>query len=261
MNVFNRILAILTVLLLAGILVLVLLNPLAAVDGIKAGVSYFEQGLFQDQFFVIFLASGIVLLLILAIILWLEVRRPRRKMVRIKTQGEGNAQLEIQSVAQSLEYRIDELAGVRQVRPQIISRGNDVDVIISLDTSPSVNVPMLTDQIVNLCHEIIENQLGLKIHGKVRINVHHEPYPRGTMPVSGPAKQEPVIRPVVAEKPVTPVAAPKATPLVAAQPAAPASKAATEPAPAQATPAAMPVTVAPAESAKPDPKNAPAPEA
>ncbi len=262
MNVFNRILTVLVILLLAGVLVLVLFNPLMIVDLIRAGVDSFEQGIFKDQVFVVFLATGAVVLLGLLIILWLEVRRPRRKMVRIKTASGGNVQLEIQSVSQSLEYRIDELAGVRQVRPQIISRGSDVDVIISLDTSPSVNVPMLTDQIVNLCHEIIETQLGLKVHGKVRVNVRHEPYPRGTMPVSGPVTQDTVVRPVVAEKPVTPVAAPKvapqvpkAAPMTAGQQATPvaASESAPEP-----TPAKEPVAVAPTENAKPGSESAPA---
>jgi hypothetical protein len=134
-------------------------------------------------------------LVILLVLLWLELRRPRRKTVRVKTQGGGNAHLDVQSVVQSLEYRIDELPGVRQVRPRILSHGRDIEVVLDLDTSPSVNIPTLTDQIVGLTNDIVEGQLGLKIRSRVRVNIRHEPYPRGTMPSTATVSKEAAIPP------------------------------------------------------------------
>jgi hypothetical protein len=87
---------------------------------------------------------------------------------------------------------VDELAGVRKVKTRITSRGKDVDVALDLDTSPSVNIPVLTDQIIGLCHDIVEGQLGIQIHGRPILNIKHEPYPRGTMPSTRPLGNEPV---------------------------------------------------------------------
>lgn len=209
MNVFNRIVMIVLILLaLAAAIALAVFN-VAALDFVRLYVDALQQALFVDQYYLIFLAALGVWALLMVILFVLEVRRPHYKTVRIKTKGGGKARLGIDSVAQSLEYRIDELAGVRKVHPKIVSRGRDVQVIIGLDTSPSVNVPVLTDQIIDLCHDIVEGQLGVKIRGKVTVNVKHEPYPRGTMPPTGPLGEAAIATtPTLAEnrraKPVEP---------------------------------------------------------
>lgn len=233
MNTFNRIVMVLGILVWIAAVTYVVLLPLDAVGVARIGLDQFEQSLFDDQFFTYFLAVSGVVLFLLLVLLWLELRRPRRRTVRIKTQGRGNAQLDIESVIQSLEYRVDELAGVRQVRTHVRSRGKDVDVALDLDTSPSVNIPVLTDQVVSLAQDIVEEQLGLQIHGQVRVNIKHEPYPRGTMPVTArqereagtrPALVEPVLprasdrpAPKPAESLSKPVVVPASTPAVAAE--------------------------------------------
>ena len=229
MNVFNRILAVLAILVALAVVLLVMLYPLDAVDVVKANLDQFEESLFDNQFFYLFLAVSGAVELLLLVLLWLEVRRPRRRTVRVKTKEGGRAQLGIESVSQSLEYRIDELAGVRRVAPHVVSRGRDVDVIIELDTSPSVNIPVLTDQIMDLCHDIVEGQLGVKIHGKPDIRITHEPYPRGTMPSTGPLGMEAVASPPAAVEP-KPIRAPKPVQPIAPEPE-PTSPVVVEPAP------------------------------
>jgi len=190
MNVLNRIIMVLIVLFLIVVVGTVLLTPLNFVDQTRLNLDYAQDVLSDVRVLLIFRIICGGLLLVLLILLWFELWRPRRKSVRIKTESGGRAQLDVQSVAQSLEYRIDELPGVRQVRPRIISRGKDVEVILDLDTSPSVNIPALTDQIVKLSNDIVEGQLGIKIRSRVRLNIRHEPYPRGKMPPTAPAARE-----------------------------------------------------------------------
>lgn len=201
MNVFNRIVMVLLVLCLFALVATLLVLPIQSVGFVRTYLDVFEMWVPGEQAFLIFLLGGAIILLLLFVLFILEVRNPRRKTVRIKTKGGGKAQLGIESVAQNLEYRIDELAGVRKVKPRISSRGRDVVVRIQLDTSPSVNVPVLTDQIIDLCHDIIETQLGVKIHGKVEVDVRHEPYPRGTMPATGPLGPEPIQQPPMQSEP------------------------------------------------------------
>ncbi|MFP3896829.1 MAG: alkaline shock response membrane anchor protein AmaP [Anaerolineales bacterium] len=190
MNTFNRIIMILAIIVALVVIAFVMIRPLEAVGFARVGLDYFEQILFEEQFFYIFLVITGGLELILLILLWLELRRRNRKSVQVDIEGGGRAKLNISSVAQSLEYRIDELPGVRKVKPRIKSRGKDLDVTIDLDTSPSVNIPVLSAKVVDLCRDILEGQLGVRIHRKVQVNVRHEPYPRGTMPSTEPFGEE-----------------------------------------------------------------------
>lgn len=190
MNTFNRIIVVLAIIVALAVVAFIMARPLEAIEIARVGLRYFEEGLFDEQFFYIFLGIGAGIELILLILLWLELRRRTRDSVQVDIEGGGRAKLSISSVAQSLEYRIDELPGVRRVRPRIKSRGKDLDVTIDLDTSPSVNIPVLSAKVVDLCRDILEGQLGVKIHNKVQVNVKHEPYPRGTMPSTEPFGKE-----------------------------------------------------------------------
>ena len=235
MNVFNRIVMSILILLSLAAAVLLFATHVYGLEFVGQAVDTLRSALYASPTnFYIFLAAMGFWAVLMILLFILEVRRPRRKFVRIRTKSGGKAQLGVESVMQSLEYRIDELAGVRRVQPRIISHGRDVEVIVDLDTSPSVNVPVLTDQVVDLCHSIVEEQLGVKIRGKVLVNVRHEPYPRGTMPPTGPLGEA-----AIATTPTLTQARPRPAP-------------AARPAPA---PAAEPVTITPEE-----PTEAPMPE-
>ena len=201
MNVFNRIVMILSVLFWIALVVFAMLDPLTVIGFAADNLDYYEQLMFDEVFFYYFIAGAGALLLFLLILLWLEIRHRRYKTVRIRGKGRGTGELSIDSVAQSLEYRVDELLGVRKVRPRVTSRGKDVLIVLDLDTSPTVNIPILTEQVVKLCQDVVEGQLGLRIHGKVRVNITHEPYPRGTMPVARPLARERARRPEIVERP------------------------------------------------------------
>ncbi len=182
MNAFNRIVVIVLLLLLAALAVALLLTPYELVRIALTNLEAFQELLLYAEnlylWYVGVLAAFLVLLLVL---LYLEIRRTRKKSALIRSEGGGRARIGVDSVMHSLEYRIDELPGIRDVRPHIISRGKDVRVIVDLRTSPTVNVPDVAQQIVDLAHEIVEGQLGVKIRGRVEINVSHEPFPRGTL--------------------------------------------------------------------------------
>ncbi|MEA3407214.1 MAG: alkaline shock response membrane anchor protein AmaP [Chloroflexota bacterium] len=190
MNIFNRVIMVLAIIVALAVVAFIMIRPLWAVDLVRLGLGYFEQVIFDEQLFYIFLAVTGGLGVILLILLWLELRRRSKNFVEVDIEGGGKARLSIASVAQSVEYRIDELPGVRKVKPKIKSRGRDLDVTIDLDTSPSVNIPVLSAKVVDLCRDILEGQLGVKIHNKVQVNIKHEPYPRGTMPSTEPFGEE-----------------------------------------------------------------------
>lgn len=208
MNVFNRIVVVLLLLcVLAGTLLLAF-RFTAAIDTARLALSVSEQGYYDDLYYTLYIAGSVLVIAVSVFLLWLEVRRPRFKTVRVRTSEQGgDAQLSVPSVEQNLAYRVDELAGVRRVQPLINSRGRDVEVTLKVDTNPAVSIPALSNQIVGVCRDVVENQLGLKLHGRVRIIITHEPYPSGARlaarPVVGPAQSEPfAASPTPAELPV-----------------------------------------------------------
>lgn len=190
MNIFNRIVVVLALIINIVLAVFLIVYPVTAINALRYELDLLEQVFYSDRSFFIFYGAMGLCILVSLVLLILELRRSRKKTVKIRTEGGGRAELGVESVKQSLEYRIDELAGVREVKAKIISRGRDVRVIINLHTSPSVNIPVLTGQIMDLSRDILEGQLGVRIRGKVRVNVKHEPYPRGTMPPTGPLPEK-----------------------------------------------------------------------
>ena len=211
MNVFNRIVMILAILVALLMTAVLIARPDMVVSVLRNGVDSFDRAIFDDQFVLVFSLTLGVMIIFLVLVLWLELRRPRPKLVRIRTKGGVSAQLGVQSILQSLQNRIDELPGVREVRPRVLSRGRDVDVFVDLDTGPSVNVPALTAQVEELCRDVVEGQLGAKIHGKVRVSIKHEPYPPGAVPSPAGRRERPIPRPMETVPAAPELATPSAT--------------------------------------------------
>jgi len=120
--------------------------------------------------------GGAIVLLCL-ILLWLELRRPRKKMIRAQKTAGGEAHITVDSIAQRLEYHIDKLPDVVKVAPRILGRSRGVDIDLLLETTPDIDVPMKTEEVLQLTKEVIEQQIGLKL-GKVQIKIKHAPYPK-----------------------------------------------------------------------------------
>jgi hypothetical protein len=69
------------------------------------------------------------------------------------------------------------LPDVVKVSPRINGRSRGVDVDLILETSPDIDVPMKTEEVIEVTREIIVERMGLKL-GKVQVKIKHAPYPR-----------------------------------------------------------------------------------
>ena len=114
------------------------------------------------------------------LLLWLEVRRPRARAVAVQEVANGGARVTIDSIVQRLEYNIDHLQDVVSARPVVKAKGNGVDVLVKLETAPEIEVPMKTEEIVQLTREVIEDQMGLKLYN-VQVEITHAPYPEDSV--------------------------------------------------------------------------------
>jgi hypothetical protein len=184
MNIFNRLVVI--VLLVVGMIVLpvVLVLVPARLDIVttigEEGLSRLADIGGQNQ--ILFILGGaslaVLTFIICGLLLWLELRRPHGKVVRIQKVSGDEAKVTTDSIARRLEYNIDQLAEVISVKPKVMAKGKGVHVRLNVETSPEIDVPAKTEEISKVAREVIEERMGLKLVGKLEISIKHAPYPK-----------------------------------------------------------------------------------
>ena len=182
MNIFNRVIVVLSLLAIMIVSAIFFIVPLPILQVVNSFLQQLETNLKgTNQFFQI--AGGLALTLfvwiICAAILWLEVRRPRAKTIKVLKISGGEAELTIDSIANRLEYNIDQLADIIKVKPVISPGRKGVKVDLELETSPEIEVPMKTEEVQQLTKDIVETRMGLRLDS-VRVLIRHAPYPQPT---------------------------------------------------------------------------------
>jgi len=180
MNTFNRVIMIILLLVSLVFWTVTLIVPQMIVKWALLWLTYFDEMLSgANAFWLATAGIGLAILvdLILLIILWLEIRRPRLKGVRVQRIEGGEVELATDSISQRLAYYIDGLAGVNKVQPHVVSRGKTVDVVLDLETTHEVeDIPAKTEEVVQVATKVVEEQLGLKLN-RIKVNLRHQPYP------------------------------------------------------------------------------------
>ncbi len=107
------------------------------------------------------------------LLLFLELQRPSMHRLRVQSVTEGQVEVTAEAIIHRLEVAIMQIADVTQVKPRVVSasKGN-VDLFVELETSPEVNVPKKTEEVIAVAKQVMEEQMGLKV-GKVQVQVHH----------------------------------------------------------------------------------------
>lgn len=184
MNVFNRLVVVLLLLLIILITAIFVIVPVETLRLVATTFDWLRQGAANyinsgDRLLFAggrVLAGGIIVFACLVMI-WLELRRPRKKTIRVQKLTGGEAHITIESIEQRLAYNLDQLPDVIKVLPTITSRSRGVDVSLVLETSPEIDVPMKTDEVLEVTREVIAERMGLKL-GKVEVKIKHAPYPK-----------------------------------------------------------------------------------
>lgn len=181
MNVLNRVISvILFVLLLAGFIALAVipndfLNWLQQnIGSLMAQINRF-QATDPTNFNIARVAVIVAALLLFLPLLMAELSGKTESLVRFKTPG-GEAQVTTDSVGRRLAWHLDQVADVITVLPVVSARGDQVDIKLDLETSPEVEVPMKTEEIILVTREIVEERMGLKL-GRLDVRLRHSEYP------------------------------------------------------------------------------------
>jgi hypothetical protein len=184
MNVFNRIVMIILLLLIVVIAAIVVIVPQQSFNLVSVTFAWLNQGTqdYMNSSDSLLFAGARVLIggavvLVCLVLLWLELRRPRKKTIRAQKLAGGEAHIATDSVEQRLAYNIDQLPDVVRVSPRITSRTRGVDVDLLLETSPEIDIPMKTEEVMQVTQEVISERMGLRL-GKVQVKIKHAPYPK-----------------------------------------------------------------------------------
>lgn len=176
MNIFNRIVIVLLLisLILVSAAVIVLPKQALSVAGNVVQVLDDYVSIFQGWLLMtLALAATIILCIVL---LWLELRRPTPQTVRVEKISGGEARVAVTSVAQRLQYNLDQLPQVLSVKPRVSAKGKRVDITLDVETTQDVNVPAKTEEIGQITRSVIQEQMGLKL-GKLVVTVRHTSVP------------------------------------------------------------------------------------
>ena len=180
MDVVNRIVVVVALLVLIPICTVLLLLPMTVLEVLRdqlAGLTYVLGRLIPWTR----VAGGILFALSLDIILvlmvFVEVRRPSRKTTRVDRAAGGDVQISTASISDRLEYEVDQLARVLRSKAKVSARRRGVLVEVDVETASGVNVPEKAEQIVETVRRVAEDEMGLKLARKPRVRLRTIPYP------------------------------------------------------------------------------------
>lgn len=184
MNVFNRLLATVILLLILAAGVLGGAFPFASLGFIQKSAAQLETLLRQEQelrpvlFAIGQIAAVLLALLVPGFLLWLEVRRPRPGAAPVAmAEGIAQARVTTDSVAQRLGWHLSQLADVLSVRSIVRASGRRVDVELEVETTPEIEVPMKTEEVAAVTREVVEERMGLQL-GRLDVRIRHLPASR-----------------------------------------------------------------------------------
>jgi hypothetical protein len=181
-NVVNRIITVLVVIILWAAIVLLAAAPQQGLAWARSGVDWVEVSLFQlaamqPGWIYPLLRGATIIVATLLALAWLmqELRRKQTPVVKMRLSSGGEAAVTADSISRRLAWHIDQLADVNSVTPVVRTRGNSVDIDLNLQTAPDVDVPMKTEEVVAVARDVIERQMGLQLN-KVKVNIEHAPF-------------------------------------------------------------------------------------
>jgi hypothetical protein len=183
MDVFNRIVTIVLFLVAILLLLVFIIAPVRLSNELAADFALLGEALeeYQIHFFsfslnwILFVLLGGMALVVLVVLLYLEVRRPAQRRVRILRVSGGEALVGTETIAQRLEHGILQLGDISEVRPVIFPRRSGVDALLRVTTAPEVDIPAKTEEIFQVAREVLEEQMGLRVRN-IQIRLGHGPY-------------------------------------------------------------------------------------
>lgn len=180
MTAFNRIVTTLLLLILIPIVTVALLAPREAIELVQNGLENLH-GLIDSSpsglQMLIRIVAALLIDVLLVLVLYLELRRPSPTSVRVQRAQGGEAQIALDSISDRLVYHIDRLSGVLNVVPVVTPHRGGVRILLEIDMAADEDVPACIDEVVEVTRRVVEQDMGLKLKGKPKLNLRTIPRP------------------------------------------------------------------------------------
>jgi hypothetical protein len=133
--------------------------------------------------------------LVLALLPWHS--RHRQGQVRIQRAGGGTVEITTSALERLLYEEIQGLAGVRQVSPQVRTRGDTIESEITLSIDPGANIAEVTSTVSEATGAVLREQVGATQVRRPTIRITYDeldvrhPPARPVAPPEGPLPPPP----------------------------------------------------------------------
>lgn len=190
MNAFNRAVVLLLVLLSIVLLIISAVVPNTVLERLIYTLQQAQDALVSrwPMSYVFFLVVDILLVFLLILLLWLEVRPQTKKTFTVRTVSGTQAEVSTASVAQNLQFRISEVSDVFKVRPIVRGKRGGVDVLLEIETATEIDIPSKVEEVSQAARDLIEQKMGLKV-SKIRVHLRQVPHGRAKVVPPAPPVQ------------------------------------------------------------------------
>jgi hypothetical protein len=204
MNTVNRVFVIVLLFVIGFVCTVVLAMPVRILDALARQAmviadSVRQLGYHTPEWLVRVSLGGLFALavdIIIVLLLILELRRPKPKFIRVEKASGGEVQVSVTSIADRLNYEVNALADVLNVKSKVSAKGRGVVVEMNVQMTAGTDVPGKADQIVETAQWVVKDKLGLKLARPPKVKLRSVPYPRTpTRAPRAPAPPPPEIRP------------------------------------------------------------------
>jgi hypothetical protein len=188
MDAVNRVVFVILLLVAMVLCTVVMVVPVWVFDAVARQSAALVDYLSSQPLYVL-LPLGIIFAVVLDIIfiflIYLEVRRPARKSIRVEKAAGGEVLVSVASIADRMKYEVDQLSSILRTRPSVSGKRGGVVVELDVETATGVNVPEKAEQIVETARQVVEEKMGLKLARPPRVNLRVVPYPKTPQPPAG----------------------------------------------------------------------------
>lgn len=175
MNTFNRIVVVFFLLINLVLLPAFFLFPRELIANLNSALVNLGHALENIQPFAR-LSGGIALavlsFILCLLLLILELRPSKPGVVRVSKADKGEVLLELSSIAGRIQQTVAQIPSIVDVKPVIKRKGPGVDVTLNITTTPEVNVPEKSAEILEAIKRLVEEEIGVKL-ARFQLKVKH----------------------------------------------------------------------------------------
>ncbi|HEY3342598.1 MAG TPA: hypothetical protein VGK81_11295 [Anaerolineae bacterium] len=167
MKLFNRIFTIVSLLVLSALVLGALFISAESLTPLLTNLIRAREILPSNLIALI----GLVFLVIVLFLLWLELRRPGARTVEVVRSTGGHIRITTGHVEQRLADQVNAMSGVIQTKVHIHEKDNSVVAHIDVIVAQGLDLVTKGEDVAAKTREVVQDQLGLKLFGKPLITI------------------------------------------------------------------------------------------